>query len=95
MEIIVAHMRADVSSTADPESHLLQVATGWDVVGRRPEEFPEQARTELLARYPRQGFGGEFVACFEDQASRKPDSAAAASIANDGARRIRANPLEG
>ena len=95
LEIIVAHMRADVSSTADPESHLLQVATGWDVVGRRPEEFPEQARTELLARYPRQGFGGEFVACFEDQASRKPDSAAAASIANDGARRIRANPLEG
>lgn len=42
-EIIVLHMRADVSPTVDPESHLLQVATGWDVVGRRPEEFPEQA----------------------------------------------------
>lgn len=95
LEIIVAHMRADVAPTADPESHLLQVATGWDVVGRRPEEFAEQVRAELLVRYPRQGFGGEFVACFEDQASRKPDSAAAASMANDGARRIRANPLDG
>ena len=94
-EIIVLHMRDDVSSSADPESHILQVATSWDVVGRRPEEFPEEARAEILARYPRQGFGGEFLACFEDQARRKPSSAAAASIANDGAARIRANPLEG
>jgi hypothetical protein len=95
MEIIVLHMRDDVSATADPESHLLQVATGWDVVGRRPEEFPAEARAEILARYPRQGFGSEFVACFEDQARRKPDSAAAASIASNGAARIKANPLDG
>ena len=94
-EIIVLHMRDDVSSTADPESHLLQVATAWDVVGRRPEEFPLKARAEILARYPRQGFGGEFLACFEDQAKRKPRSAAAASIANNGAERINANPLDG
>jgi hypothetical protein len=31
---------------------------------------------------------------FEDQAWRKPDSAAAASIANNGAARIMANPLD-
>src|SRR6476620_8154848 len=84
-EIIVLHMRDDVSSTADPESHLLQVATSWDVVGRRPEEFPPEARALTLARYPRQGFGSEFLACFEDQARRKPDSAAAASVANNAA----------
>jgi hypothetical protein len=95
MEIIVLHMRDDVAATADPESHLLQVATGWDVVGRRPEEFPAKARAEILSRYPRQGFGSEFVACFEDQARRKPDSAAAASIASNGAARIKANPLDG
>ncbi|MDT5011329.1 MAG: hypothetical protein QOH57_2946 [Mycobacterium sp.] len=93
-EIIVLHMRNDVSSEADPESHLLQVATSWDVVGRRPEEFPAEARAELLARYPRNGFGSEFAACFADQAKRKPDSAAGASMANDGASRIKANPLE-
>jgi hypothetical protein len=93
-EIIVLHMRDDVPAAVDPESHILQVATSWEVVGRRPEEFPPEARTELLARYPREGFGTEFLACFEDQASRKPDSAAAASMANDGARRIAANPLE-
>src|SRR5258705_5683931 len=94
-EIIVLHMRDDVTSTADPESHILQVATGWDVVGRRPEEFSAEARAEILALYPRQGFGGEFLACFEDQAARKPGSAAAASIANNGAVRIKANPLDG
>ncbi|HVQ49555.1 MAG TPA: cyanamide hydratase [Mycobacterium sp.] len=94
-EIIVLHMRDDVSSAADPESHMLQVATGWDVVGRRPEEFSPEARAEILGRYPRQGFGSEFVACFEDQAGRKPGSAAAASIANNGAARIMANPLDG
>jgi len=95
MEIVVLHMRDDVSSTVDPESHLLQVATSWDVVGLRPEEFPAEARAEILARHPRLGFGSEFLACFEDQASRKPDSAAARSIANNGAGRIKANPLDG
>jgi hypothetical protein len=94
-EIIVLHMRDDVAPTVDPESHLLQVATSWDVVGRRPEEFPQETRTEILSRYPRMGFGPEFVACFVDQAQRKPDSAAAASIANNGAQRIAANPLDG
>ncbi len=94
-EIIVLHMRDDVASTADPESHLLQVATAWDVVGRRPDEFPTETRTEILARYPRLDFGSEFLACFEDQAQRKPGSAAGASIANNGAARIKANPLDG
>ena len=49
----------------------------------------------MLARYPRLGFGAEFLACFEDQARRKPGSAAAASVDNDAAGAIAANPLEG
>ncbi len=94
-EIIVLHMRDDVSAAVDPESHILQVATSWEVVGRRPGEFPPEARANMLARYPRRGFGAEFTACFQDQARRKPASAAAASMANDGAARIAANPLDG
>ena len=93
-QIIVLHMRGDVSPADDPEAHVLQVATSWEVVGRRPEEFPPDARAEMLARYPRLGFGTEFLACFQDQARRKPDSAAAASVGNDVAGRIAANPLE-
>ena len=94
-EIIVLHMRDDVSADVDPESHLLQVATAWDVAGRRPEEFSSEARAEALASYPRLGFGEEFLACFEDQARRKPDGTAAAAVASGGAARIRANPLDG
>jgi hypothetical protein len=94
-EIIVLHMRDDVSPGADPESHLLQVATRWEIVGQHPEEFPQNARAEMLARNPRLGFGPEFLASFEDQARRKPGSATAASVGNDLARRMAANPLEG
>jgi hypothetical protein len=94
-QIIVLHMRDDVAPADDPESHMLQVATTWEVAGRRPEEFPPDARAEMLARYPRLGFGAEFLACFEDQARRKPGSAAAASVDKDLAGRIAANPLEG
>ena len=94
-QIIVLHMRDSVAPADDPESHMLQVATNWEVAGRRPEEFPPEARAEILARYPRLGFGAEFLACFEDQARRKPASAAAASVDNDVAARIAANPLEG
>ncbi|MCW2559196.1 MAG: hypothetical protein JWP55_3160 [Mycobacterium sp.] len=94
-EIIVLHMRDAVSAADDPESHLLQVATSWDVAGLRPEEFPAEVWPEILERYPRRGFGDEFLACFEDQASRKPGGAAARSIANDAAGRMKANPLDG
>jgi hypothetical protein len=94
-EIIVLHMRDDVAPADDPESHLLQVATTWEAAGRRPEEFPPDARAEILARYPRLGFGAEFLACFEDQARRKPGSVAAASVDKGLAGRIAANPLEG
>ncbi|MFI7611342.1 HD domain-containing protein [Nonomuraea terrae] len=93
-DVIVLHMRDDVSAFADPEAHLLQVATSWEVTGRHPGEFGADARAEMLGRYPRLGFGTEFLACFEDQARRKPDSAAAASVRNDVAGRIAANPLE-
>src|SRR5262249_45720554 len=75
-EIIVLHMRDDVSPADDPESHLLQVATSWEVVGRHQAEFPPDARTEMLALYPWLGFGAEVLARFEGQARRKPDSAA-------------------
>ncbi|GAB3833355.1 HD domain-containing protein [Dactylosporangium cerinum] len=93
-EIIVLHMRDDVSADVDPESHLLQVATSWDVVGRWQDEFPPQERTATLGRYPRLGFGKEFLAHFEDQAARKPGSAAAASVARHLAARIAAHPLD-
>ncbi|AKS32446.1 HD domain-containing protein [Mycolicibacterium goodii] len=93
-EIIVLHMRDDVAADEDPEAHLLQVATSWDVAGRHRDEFSAAVRADILGRHPRLGFGDEFVACFADQAVRKPDSAAARSMRSDGAARIKGNPLD-
>ncbi|MGR6318769.1 HD domain-containing protein [Micromonospora soli] len=92
--IIVTHMRADVSAAEDVESHLLQVATAWDVAGRRPEEFSEASRKSVLDRYPRLDFATEFLASFEDQAKRKPSGAAAQAIETGGRLRILAHPLD-
>ncbi|MEU6409859.1 HD domain-containing protein [Microbispora sp. NPDC046933] len=93
-EIIVVHMRDAVTASEDPESHLLQVATSWDVSGQRPEEFPADARAAVLGRYPRLGFGAEFLAVFEEQARRKPGCAADVHVAGGAAARIAANPLD-
>ncbi|WP_432925616.1 HD domain-containing protein [Microbispora sp. CA-135349] len=93
-KIIVVHMRDAVAASEDPESHLLQVATSWDVSGRRPEEFPADVRAAVLARHPRLGFGAEFLAAFEGQARRKPGCAAAGSVAGGVSARIAANPLD-
>jgi hypothetical protein len=93
-EIIVRHMREDVPAGTDPESHLLQVATSWDVVGRWQDEFPPDARAATLERLPRLRFGEEFLGHFEEQAARKPHSAAAASVGRNLAARIAAHPLD-
>ncbi|MEU4370692.1 HD domain-containing protein [Micromonospora chersina] len=92
--IIVTHMRADVSAAEDAESHLLQVATSWDVAGQRPEDFPAALTGRVLDRYPRLDFATEFLAWFEDQAERKPSSAAARSVGSGGRSRIAAHPLD-
>ncbi|WP_330331237.1 HD domain-containing protein [Streptomyces sp. NBC_00536] len=92
-EIIVRHMREDVTADEDVESHLLQVGTSADVSGLRVEEFDERFRAELLAAHPRADFGPSFLALFEDQAARKPHCSAAGLVANGIAERIAKNPL--
>ncbi|MCX5195994.1 HD domain-containing protein [Streptomyces sp. NBC_00249] len=93
-EVIVLHMRDDVTAAEDVESHLLQVGTSADVSGLRVADFDASFRTGLLEAYPRLGFGAAFLALVEDQAVRKPRCAAAAYVAGGAATRIAANPLD-
>ncbi|WP_406512488.1 HD domain-containing protein [Streptomyces sp. NBC_00161] len=93
-EVIVLHMRDDVTAAEDVESHLLQVGTSADVSGLRVAEFEAAFTAELLEAYPRLGFGASFLALVEDQAVRKPDCAAASYVAGGAAQRIGANPLD-
>jgi hypothetical protein len=93
---IVDHMadEDDVSVDVDPAGHLLARSTGLDVSGRNVGLWPADVREAILGRYPRLGFAGEFVRCFQDQAERKPGSSAALAVESGIAERVRANPLE-
>ncbi|MFD7629427.1 HD domain-containing protein [Streptomyces sp. NPDC059851] len=93
-EVIVRHMRDDVTAEEDVESHLLQVGTSADVSGLRVAEFAPGFTRALLAAHPREGFGASFLSLVEGQAARKPDCAAAAWVAGGAAARIAANPLD-
>ncbi|MET8847901.1 HD domain-containing protein [Amycolatopsis sp. NPDC004625] len=93
-EVIVRHMWAEVDPAADPEGFLLSRAAAADIAGRDVADLPAGFRAEVLGRYPRLDLVEEFLRCFEDQAVRKPESAAGAAMRNDLAGRMAANPLE-
>jgi len=93
-EVVVRHMESDVDVAADPEGHLLELATALDVSGRNPQDWPADFRAEVLARYPRSGFAEEFLGCFQQQADRLPGSAAGRFVRSGFAGRLRTNPLD-
>jgi HD superfamily phosphodiesterase len=93
-EIVVRHMWDDVDVAADPESHLLALATSLDISGAVPSAWPLDLREEIVAAIPRLTLRTEFVDCFRDQATRKPGSAAAVSFHSGIADRMASNPLE-
>jgi len=92
--VIVAHMADSVNPGVDREGFLLERATAFDISGREPQDFPDELRSAVLDRYPRLELAAEFIACFEEQARRKPGSQAAAAIRAGIADRLAANPLE-
>jgi hypothetical protein len=93
-EVIVRHMWDAVDVAEDPEGHLLELSTGMDISGRRTEDIPADLRADVLLRFPRLGLAQEFVACFQDQAARKPASLAAKLVSRGFAGRVAANPLD-
>jgi hypothetical protein len=93
-DVIVRHMWPEVDSVDDPEGHVLSRAAALDVVGRNAEELDVTFRADLLRAYPRLGMVAEFLACFEDQAERKPESAAGRAVRSGLADRMAGNPLD-
>ncbi|MEJ2854310.1 MULTISPECIES: HD domain-containing protein [unclassified Saccharothrix] len=93
-EVIVLHMRDDVPPEQDVESHLLQIAVSADVSGRRLELFTPEFTEELLGRYPRLGFAEKFLDQARDQATRKPDCAAADLMRSGWPDRVLNNKLD-
>ncbi|MHB8538096.1 MAG: HD domain-containing protein [Candidatus Dormibacteria bacterium] len=92
-EVIVRHMRGTELSK-DVEGYLLAIATSLDISGRNPDWWAEPLRLEVVRRLPRVTLREEFIRCFEDQATRKPQSAASAAVASGIAGRLAANVLD-
>lgn len=92
-QVIVAHMRG-ADPARDAEGHLLDLATGLDIGGRNAERWPPELLAELVAAYPRLDLAERFLACFRDQAERKPASSAADAVRSGIADRLAINPLD-
>lgn len=94
LEVIVRHNWPHVDVERDAEGHLLEIATGLDISGARPDALPEDFRREVLAAHPRGALAEEFGACVRDQAARKPDTAARRLVDGGVVAKLAANPLE-
>jgi hypothetical protein len=93
-EVIIRHMWPQVDLAIDPEGHLLARSTAAEITGRNLGDWADSFRAEVLERYPRLDLTQEFLACFQAQAERKPDSSAAAAVRSGLSTRMTANPLD-
>nr|WP_240673468.1 HD domain-containing protein [Streptomyces sp. S10(2018)] len=93
-DVIVRHMWPRVDVATDPEGHLLARATATEIVGTEADAYPSRFRDEVLDRCPRLDLAASFLACFQDQAERKPDSSAAGAVRSGLADSVARNPLD-
>ncbi|MFT8788778.1 MAG: HD domain-containing protein [Bifidobacterium psychraerophilum] len=95
LDVVVRHNCDHVDPEFDMEGYLLETATGLDVSGKRAGELPGSFIYEVLGRYPREGFGNEFLGLVRGQSIRKPDSAAHRMMDNGLERKLtREHPLD-
>lgn len=77
LEVIERHMWVSVDPQQDAEGYLLEAATSLDVAGADPQLWDAALLKEVTARVPRLDFSERFVESIHDQATRKPECAAA------------------
>lgn len=94
LEVVVRHNWPSVDPDLDVEGHLLEVATGLDISGARPDALPAAFVREVLAAHPRDTLAAEFSACVLDQARRKPTTAARRLVDGGLVQKLEDNPLE-
>ena len=94
LDVVVRHNWPGVDPDLDVEGHLLEVATGLDISGARPDALPADFLREVLAAHPRATLAEEFSACVLDQARRKPTTAARRLVDGGLVRKLEDNPLE-
>lgn len=94
LDVIIRHNWPAVDPALDTEGYLLEIATGLDISGARPDALPAAFVREVLDAYPRLDLAGEFGAGVVDQAARKPHTAALRLVEGGVVDKLRDNPLE-
>ncbi len=94
LEVIVRHNWPSVDPDDDVEGYLLEIATGLDISGARPDVLPAAFIAQVLEAYPRLQLAEEFGGGVVDQAHRKPHTAAHRLVAGGVVQKLRDNPLE-
>ncbi|MFD1721844.1 HD domain-containing protein [Amnibacterium endophyticum] len=94
VEVIERHNWPEVDPGLDREGHLLEIATGLDISGARPDVLPRDYLRAVLAELPRGDLGAEFGAHLVDQAARKPGSQAHRILHGGVLERLAHHPLE-
>ncbi|TPW75558.1 HD domain-containing protein [Schumannella soli] len=92
-DVIVRHNWPEVP-VDDPDGHLLEIATGLDISGARPDVLPADLVDAVLARFPRGDLGVEFGALVTAQAHRKPSTQAHRLVAGGLVDKLAAHPHE-
>ena len=94
IDVVERHNWPEVDPAFDVEGHLLEIATGLDISGARPDVLPRVYLDEVLAAHPRGSLAGDFGDRVAEQAHRKPTTAAARLLAGGLLRKLADNPLE-
>jgi cyanamide hydratase family protein with HD domain len=94
LEVIERHNWPDVDPAFDVEGHLLEIATGLDISGARPDVLSRDYLEEVLAAFPRGTLAEDFGDRVAEQAERKPTSHAARLLDGGLRAKLAANPLE-
>ncbi len=94
LEVIVRHNWPRVDPDVDLEGHLLEVATGLDISGSRADALGQDFVREVLGVYPRLTLATAFTASVQDQALRKPSTAARRLVDGGVATRLAHHPLD-
>ena len=94
LDVIVRHNWPSVDPALDVEGYLLEVATGLDISGSRPDALPAEFVREVLDAYPRLMLAEEFTADVRDQAERKPTTAARRLVDGGLADKLAHHPYE-
>jgi hypothetical protein len=94
IEVIERHNWPEVDPAVDVEGHLLEIATGLDISGARPDALPHDYLAAVLDELPRGTLAVDFGDRVAEQAERKPTSHAARILRGGLREQLADNPLE-